>query len=147
MRQKFLAAGIVVALVSLAVVGAYASNDQIGPLATDQLVVDTTTATATDTATATQTAAGVATDTPTVTDTPTATSTAATTDTPTATATPSTTGTPSATDTPPATDTPVPSATACSGGDNGNHNGSDRKGDNGLHLGDLQCKKNPGRAQ
>lgn len=108
MRQKIIGAGIAAVLVSLAAVGAFASQDGL-----NLLVLPTDTPTATPVSTDTP----IATDTPSATDTPAATGTPAATDTPAATSTPgpsetaTPTGTPAATDTPSATDTPAPSTT------------------------------------
>lgn len=114
MRQKIIGAGIAAMLVSLAAVGAFASQDGVNLLATpaDTLVVGDT-PTVTDTPTAAGTAS--ATDTPTAT--ATATDTAGATATPTATATPGGAGTATVTATPAgigtatATTTPDPSST------------------------------------
>jgi hypothetical protein len=102
MRQKIIGAGIAVVLVSLAAVGAFASQDH-----GVNLLAVTDTPTATDTPAATDTPGGP-TNTPTATDTP-----AAATDTPTATDTPGgPTNTPSPTNTPGGpTDTPAPTDT------------------------------------
>ncbi len=113
MRQKITGAGIAAVLVSLAAVGAFASQDGLNLLA---LPTDTPTATPVSTNTL------IATDTPSATDTPAATGTPAATDTPAATSTPgpgetaTATGTPAATGTPSATHTPAPSATPDDGG-------------------------------
>lgn len=117
MRQKLIGAGIAAVLVSLAAVGAFASQDGVNLLAV------TDTPVATDTPTATNTAA--ATDTPAPTDTP-----GAATNTPTSTNTPgAATSTPTSTDTP-AADTPTPSATAspCATGDDADDEADDDGG-------------------
>ena len=122
MRQKMIGAGIAAMLVSLAAVGAFASQDGVNLLATpaDTLAVGDT-PTVTDTTTATETAS--ATDTPTAT----ATDTAGGTATPTGTATPggidtaTSTATPGGIDTATATATPNPSSTPGDGEEEDTH--------------------------
>ena len=124
MRQKIIGAGIAVMLVSLAAVGAFASQDGVNLLATpaDTLAVGDTptvtdTTTATETASATDTPTATATDTAGRTATPTGTATPVGIDTATSTATPGGIGTATATATPggigtaTATATPNPSST------------------------------------
>ncbi len=106
MRQKIIGSGIAAMLVSLAAIGAFASQDGVNVLGTpaDTLAVGDT-PTVTETATATE--ATSVTDTPTAT----ATDTAGATGTPTATPTPGGANTPTVTPTPGGIDTATPTTT------------------------------------